>query len=104
MGVWGGGRERESEETETETETERRFEEFWKKYPKHVSRETAKKAFGKQKINGEFQAILDDIEAKSKSQQWLKNSGEFIPHPATYLNQRRWEDEKPVDQGLGTFL
>ena len=90
-----------SQETETETETERRFELFWKAYPKHVSRETAKKAFGKQKINGEFQAILDDIEAKSKSQQWLKNSGEFIPHPATYLNQRRWEDEGVSEQSHG---
>ena len=84
-------------ETEKETETERRFEEFWKKYPKHVSRKTAKEAFAKQKINGEFQLILDDIELKSHSSQWQKNGGEFIPHPATYLNQRRWEDGVRTD-------
>jgi hypothetical protein len=89
---------------ETETETERRFEEFWKKYPKHVSRKTAKEAFGKQKINEEFQSILDDIELKCHSSQWQKNGGEFIPHPATYLNQRRWEDDAVAETGMGNFL
>ncbi len=33
--------------------------------------------------------------AASVGGQWMKDNGQrgFIPHPATYLNQRRWEDE-----------
>ena len=25
--------------------------------------------------------------------QWKKDSGRFVPYPATWLNNRRWEDE-----------
>ena len=32
--------------------------------------------------------------AKQKlSDQWTKEGGQFIPHPATWLNGKRWEDE-----------
>jgi hypothetical protein len=27
--------------------------------------------------------------------QWTKDGGQYIPNPATWLNQKRWEDEKP---------
>jgi hypothetical protein len=27
------------------------------------------------------------------SAEWTKDGGQFIPHPATWLNQKRWEDE-----------
>ena len=30
---------------------------------------------------------------QKKSGQWKKENGQYIPHPATYINQRRWEDE-----------
>jgi len=29
----------------------------------------------------------------SKSEQWTKDNGQYIPHAATWLNGRRWEDE-----------
>jgi hypothetical protein len=28
---------------------------------------------------------------------WLKDGGQFVPHPSTWLNQGRWQDE-PRDQ------
>jgi hypothetical protein len=28
--------------------------------------------------------------------QWQKDDGQFIPHPSTFLNQRRWEDQIPI--------
>jgi len=80
-------------ETETETETEAsRFELFWKPYPKKVGKPAALKAFKSQHINGELNLLLADIESKKSSDAWTKNNGQFIPNPATYLNQRRWED------------
>ena len=27
------------------------------------------------------------------SDQWTRDDGRFIPHPATWLNGRQWEDE-----------
>jgi hypothetical protein len=33
-----------------------------------------------------------------KSNAWLKDSGQFIPHPATFLNQERWKDIPPVGE------
>jgi hypothetical protein len=28
-----------------------------------------------------------------QSAQWQRDDGQFIPHPSTWLNGRRWEDE-----------
>ena len=36
------------------------------------------------------------MEAQSHSEQWLKDEGRYIPHPATWINGRRWEDEQPI--------
>ncbi len=36
------------------------------------------------------------IEVQKQSEQWTKDNGRFIPNPATWLNQGRWEDELPV--------
>ena len=30
---------------------------------------------------------------RAASFDWQKEGGRFVPQPATYLNQRRWEDE-----------
>ena len=39
--------------------------------------------------------MLAAIEKQKQSAQWQDNGGQFIPHPSTWLNQRRWEDELP---------
>jgi hypothetical protein len=41
--------------------------------------------------------IVAKIVAARKSEDWLKSDGRFIPYPATFLNQRRWEDEELVE-------
>ena len=33
------------------------------------------------------------MEYQKGSRQWRENNGQFIPNPATWLNQGRWEDE-----------
>jgi len=101
-------RKRNALETETETETETDapdgFDLFYKTYPKKVGKPAAAKAFKTQKINGELPSILADIEKRIQGFDWQKENGQFIPNPATYLNQRRWEDNPmPVDN-IGAFL
>lgn len=34
-----------------------------------------------------------------RSRQWTEKGGRFIPMPATYLNQRRWEDRPQAEVG-----
>ena len=73
---------------------EKRFNAFWKAYPKKVAKATALKWFEKNKPSEDLtQRIIDAIEAQKKSIEWTKDGGEFIPHPSTWLNQGRWEDE-----------
>ena len=70
------------------------FDQFWKAYPRKESKPTAKKAFEKIKPDEELlQKMLTAIERFKKTDQWQEDGGRFIPHPSTWLNQRRWEDE-----------
>ena len=70
------------------------FDSFWKIYPKKKAKEAAKKAWVKIKPSDELvKTIIADVEAKSRSQDWKKEKGKYIPYPATYLNGKRWEDE-----------
>lgn len=74
----------------------REFEVFWAAYPRHTGKQDAYKAFVKLKPDEALmQAILAGIEKQKQSAQWTKDGGQFIPHPATWLNGCRWEDEMP---------
>lgn len=80
---------------------EQAFEQFWSAYPKKKSKQEAQKSFNKLKPDAKLLAtMLEKIERSKQSQDWLKESGQFIPYPATWLNQRRWEDEdSPAPRG-----
>jgi len=71
------------------------FEEFWKLYPKKTGKGAAEKIWMKIPEPTEtLDKIKIALEWQKKSDQWGKQDGQFIPLPATYLNQRRWEDER----------
>ena len=57
---------------------------------------TARQSFRKIRPD---EALVDTMVAAigrwKKSEQWSRDGGQFIPHPSTWLNQRRWEDELP---------
>jgi hypothetical protein len=77
-----------------------RFNQFWKAYPKKVGKGAAEKSFQKFKPDDALLgAMLEAIAGQRNSQEWQKDSGQYIPNPATWLNQRRWEDETPICQG-----
>jgi predicted phage replisome organizer len=67
------------------------FDVFWKAYPKKVGKGAAKKAFKKVKVPVE--TLVSAIKRQERSEQWMKDGGQFIPYPSTWLNQERWEDE-----------
>ncbi len=69
------------------------FEHFWRVYPKKKSKADAEKAWRKLAPSPELlQRILASIAAQLGSTDWLKDGGQYIPFPASWLNARRWED------------
>jgi hypothetical protein len=70
------------------------FARFYEVYPKKKSKGQAEKAF--LKINPDEQLLdlmLSKIEQAKKSDEWIKEKGKYIPHPATWLNAKGWLDE-----------
>lgn len=76
------------------------FERFWKLYPRKVGRDKAAKAWAKLKVDASlFARIGTSLAAWRNSHDWAKDGGQFIPHAATWLNGKRWEDELPAVAG-----
>jgi hypothetical protein len=87
---------KEHKEGENRTSTARAaaFAEFWRVYPKRVSKAAAEKAFRKLPNPTELlPVLLQAIAIQKETDQWHKDGGQFIPYPATWLNERRWEDD-----------
>jgi hypothetical protein len=63
-----------------------RFDDFWKAWPNKVGKPSAEKSYAK--VSNEHDAIMAGVErylsSKPPDRPWL--------NPATFLNQRRWED------------
>jgi hypothetical protein len=63
-------------------------------YPKKVGKGAAEKAWGKIRPDkATFDRIISSVQAHRRCEQWRKDNGQYIPNPATWLNQKRWEDE-----------
>lgn len=77
------------------------FDEFWQAYPKKEGKEPARKSWMRDKPG--LQTILNALAWQKKSQGWTKDGGQFIPLPATYLNAKRYNDEKPRIQPQGSM-
>lgn len=70
------------------------FNEFYDLYPKKVNKTKAKKTFDKVVTNEDiFKAIMNDLKKRKRYPNWIKDDGQFIPHPTSYLNGQRWLDE-----------
>lgn len=86
------------------------FKTFWSAYPKKAGKDAAKKAFAKRKFDEQaFAKVMAALNEQKASEQWQKDGGQFIPHPATWLNQGRFEDEigsgaAPAPGGIGNFV
>jgi len=74
------------------------FEIFWESYPRKIGKPAARKAWGKiPSAEQHFAEILAGLERWKVSQQW--QDATYVPYPATFLNQRRFDDQP--DNGGG---
>lgn len=80
------------------------FEKLWSAYPRKEGKQKARAAF--EKVDVSLNILLEAIERQKKSPQWSKDNGQFIPHLATWLNGKRWEDQvnSAVDRNEGRKL
>ena len=70
------------------------FAAWYAAYPRHVSKEAARKAWNKlrpdEALVSEMMAALAE---QKRSAEWTEDGGRYVPHPSTYLHQQRWTDE-----------
>jgi hypothetical protein len=68
-----------------------RFGRFWSAYPRKTGRGAAERWWDRHKPDDALLAlILQAVEAHRTCETWQRG---FVPHPTTWLNQRRWQDE-----------
>lgn len=90
-------------ETESNPNDAGAFDRFWSAYPKKAGKGAAQAAF--KRITGvPVDVMLYAIEQQRHSRQWQEDNGRYIPNPATWLNQRRWEDEPGEPQSSGNIF
>lgn len=80
------------------------FDEFWETYPRKVGKPAALRAF-KAAAKGpreRTEAILDGLVTWCQAWKRAGTAAAFIPHPATWLNQHRWNDTPDLDTAAAT--
>lgn len=74
------------------------FEEFWELYPRRVGKGAARLKFKKACQRDNARSIMDGLKRYN-----ITCSGteiKFIPHPATWLHQDRWQDEEVKEEEI----
>jgi hypothetical protein len=66
------------------------FASFWSAYPRHVAKAAAEKAWAK--IVKTIDPLTIVVGAERMAADPNLPAEQFIPHPATWLNQQRWND------------
>jgi DNA-binding transcriptional ArsR family regulator len=84
-----------NEPTNESQKVEDSFPQFWSAYPyrKKVAEDAARKAWNKRKPP--IDQVLEALAWQTKTPEWRKDGGQFIPNPVTYINDGRWKDQPP---------
>lgn len=83
------------------------FEELWEHYPKKIGKTYAKKCFLRLKPTKELTTVMiKALEEQKKWDMWIKDGGQYIPNPSTWLNQKRWLDVQPIkeEKRMGMYI
>jgi hypothetical protein len=81
------------------------FDRFWMAYPRKVGKPAARRAFQTAMKKSPLVEIGDGLRRWQAYWTW-RNAPQFIPHPSTWLNQERWNDDPPpvIGQDQGVLL
>ena len=76
------------------------FELFWKEYPEKIGKGKAYDSWKKLSTDEKSKSMIN-IKLQVENNHFRNKSGvDYIPHPTTWLNQKRWEDEIKVEKKL----
>jgi len=84
------------------------FNQFWNLYPVKKGKKNAEKKFlvlAKDK-SFNFDFVMTQLKKQTQSSDWTKDNYRFTPHPTTWLNGEKWNDEietVPQQDRLRTF-
>ena len=71
------------------------FDGFWKVYPRKVGKKKARILWDRLSPSKKLAIQIISAVKKQKQTIWKDSGLEYVPHPATWLNGQRWEDEIP---------
>jgi hypothetical protein len=89
-------------EAKAKREVETGFAEFWRQYPRKEGKQPALKAWNRLQGSFDMQKIIAALPAFIACDQWKRDHGLYIPHAATWLNQRRFEELPPTGSKTAT--
>jgi hypothetical protein len=79
---------------QTQIEIETEFVQFWAAYPKKRNKKDALKAFAQARREGAtLNMMLAALEWQRNQRQWVRDGGQFIPFPASWIRAGAYEDE-----------
>lgn len=84
--------QKREEKKKREEEVTASFSRFWSVYPRKVKKTDALTAWRSREYEKIADTIIADVQRRVDT-EWKGQDMQYIPHPTTYLHQRRWEDE-----------
>lgn len=70
------------------------FDQFWQAYPHRVAKGQARRTFAKLEAEGILPEIGEVVAGVQRSiEAGVFDRPKYSPHPSTWLNGERWEDE-----------
>lgn len=73
------------------------FEKFWAIWPKKVAKADARKAWKQvEAYRPPVDKLIEIVKLHCTTEQWMRDAGQYIPYPASWLRGERWEDELSV--------
>lgn len=77
--------------TKEKTNRSNDFDRFWSSYPKKVGKQAAMRAYKTHiKRMPPINILVEIISRQKQTDQWQRG---YIPNPATWINQGRWDDD-----------
>ncbi len=81
-------------------QNEKYFDKFWTTYPRKIGKAAAKQSFFTALQKTKANKIIEAAREFGNAMQHQEK--QFIPHPRTWLRQKRWEDKIEIPEMNGT--
>lgn len=73
------------------------FSRFWHCYPKRVSKKDARIAWAKLNPSAALvDRMVETLAWQCRQPDWVKDGGQYVPFPASWIRAERWTDEPPA--------